>query len=306
MKLDETLLNCQIPCLQHVAEGIVKVPSESLGRRAKLMVRRRMSPGRERAFKNYTNNRMNRFCQLTGRSTKPKVSLPKGTLNGLQAGDWVRVRSLKEIETTLNHWNQVKGCAFMSEMAEFCGTNHRVLKHMKRFVDERDLLIKKSSGIILLEGVMCQGTAEFGSCDRACFHFWREEWLEKVDGPGDSPPGISSDRLQAGDWVRVRSLDEIEATFNHGKQVNGCAFMPEMAEHCGTKQLVLKPLKRFVDEHDLRVKKASGIILLEGVMCQGAAEFGSCDRSCYYLWREEWLEKVGGQSTYTSASERVP
>jgi hypothetical protein len=329
MKLDETLLNCQIPCFKHIAEGIAEVPSESLGRRVKLMIRRRMSPGRERAFKNYTNDQMNRFFQLTGRSTKPNISLPTNNLNGLQTGDWVRVRPLKEIKGTLNHWNQVKGCAFMPEMAEYCGTTHRVLKHMKRFVDERDLVIKKSSGIILLEEVMCRGTAEFGSCDRACFHFWREEWLEKVDEPveefmcrgtaefgscdracfhfwreewfekvdepADPPPGISSERLQAGDWVRVRSLKEIEATFNHGKQVSGCAFMPEMAEYCGTKQLVLKPLKRFIDERDLRVNKVSGIILLEGLMCQGAAEFGSCDRSCFYLWREEWLEKIDEQ-----------
>jgi len=293
MKLDETPLNCQIPCLQHIAEGIAEVPSESLGRRAKLMVRRRMSPGRERAFKNYTNDRMNRFCQLTGRSTKPKISLPKSALKGLQAGNWVRVRSLKEIKATLNHWNQVKGCAFMPEMAEYCGTKHRVLKHMKRFVDERDLLIKKSSGIILLEGVMCQGTAEFGSCDRACFHFWREEWLEKVDGPADSPPVFSAERLPAGEWVRVRSLKEIEATLEPGKQVNGCAFMPEMAEYCDTEQQALKPLRRFVDERDLRVKKASGIILLEGVMCRGADEFGNCDRTCFYLWREEWLDRAG-------------
>ena len=295
MKLDETSLNCQIPCLQHIAEGIAEVPSESVGRRTKLMVRRRISPGRERAFKNYTNNWMNRFCQLTGRSTKPKAPLPKSTLNGLQAGDWVRVRSLKEIEATINHWNQVKGCGFMPEMAEYCGTTHRILKHMKRFVDERDLLIKKSRGIILLEGVMCRGTAGFGSCDRACFHFWREEWLEKVNEPADPNPSISAERLRAGDWVRVRSLEEIETTFKRGKQVNGCAFMPEMAEYCGTKQMVLKPLKRFLDERDLRVKNASGIILLEGLMCQGAAEFGSCDRSCFYLWREEWLEKVDEQ-----------
>jgi len=66
-------------------------------------------------------------------------------------------------------------------MAEYCGTTQRVLKLMKRFVDERDLRVKKSSGIILLEGVMCKGTADFGSCDRSCFYFWREEWLEKVD-----------------------------------------------------------------------------------------------------------------------------
>ena len=56
-----------------------------------------------------------------------------------------------------------------------------------------------------------------------------------------------------------------------------------------------KPLARFVDERDLRVKKSSGIVLLEGVRCQGTADFGRCDRSCLLFWREEWLEKVNLQ-----------
>jgi len=180
MKLEETQLNCQIPCLQLVAEGIAQVSQESLSRRLKLMVRRRLSPSKERAFKNRTNDLINRFCELIGRSTKPSASPANVASTRLEAGDWVRVRSLAEIESTLNQWRQLRGCTFMSEMAEYCGTTQRVLKPMKRFVDERDLRVKKSSGIILLEGVMCQGTAEFGSCDRSCFVFWREEWLEKV------------------------------------------------------------------------------------------------------------------------------
>lgn len=181
MKLEETQLSCQIPYLQLVTEGIVQGPPESLSRRMKLMIRRRLSPGKERALKNRTNDLMNRFCELTGRSTKPSASLANVLSAGLQAGDWVRVRSLAEIEATLNQWRQLKGCTFMPEMAEYCGTTQRVLKPMKRFVDERDLRVKKSNGIILLEGVMCKGTAEFGSCDRSCFVFWREEWLEKVE-----------------------------------------------------------------------------------------------------------------------------
>jgi hypothetical protein len=182
MQLEETQLNCQIPCLQRVSEGLGEGPPQSLSRRIKLMIRRRLSPSKERALKNRTDALMNRFCEFTGRSAKPAVS--SGSLASsepLQAGNRVRVRSLPEIEATLNHWRQLKGCAFMPEMAEYCGTTQRVLKPMQRFVDERDLRVKKSNGIILLEGVMCKGTAEFGSCDRSCFVFWREEWLERVD-----------------------------------------------------------------------------------------------------------------------------
>jgi hypothetical protein len=296
MKLEETHLNCQIPCLELVAEDVAEVPPQSLSRRMKLMIRRRLSPSRERAFKSYTNDRRNRFCELTGRRTKPSDSLANVPSEQLQARDWVRVRSLEEIEATLNHWRQVKGCAFMPEMAEYCGTTQRVLKPMNRFVDERDLRVKKSTGIILLEGVMCQGTAEFGGCDRSCFVFWREEWLEKVDEESAPLANFPSAPQWLGDWVRVRSLEEIEATLDQSRQVRGCSFMPKMAEYCGTTQRVLKPMNRFVDERDLRVKKSTGIILLEGVMCQGTAEFGGCDRACYYFWREEWLEKVDEQS----------
>lgn len=295
MKLEETDLNCQIPCLELVEEGIAEVPPESLKRRIKITIRRLLGPSRERAFKNYTNDWIKRLYALTGRSPKPAVSPAKVNSGRFQTGDWVRVRSLDEIEATLNHWRQVRGCTFMTEMTKFCGTIQRVLKPMKSFVDERDFWIKKSSGIILLDEVMCQGTADFGSCDRSCFHFWRKEWLEKVDEQPSSTANITSARSQKGNLVRVRPLEEIEATFSHNRQLKGCTFMPEMAEFCGTTQQILKHMNRFVDERDLRVKRSSGILLLHGVMCQGSAEFGSCDRSCFYLWREEWLENVDGQ-----------
>lgn len=290
MKIEDANLNCQIPCIRSVSEGILAVSSESLIRRTKLNIRRLLSPSLERRYKNYINDLINRYCKATGRETKPAACQLKGSKDNLQAGDWVRVRPLEEIAVIVNHWNQIKGCAFMPEMEQFCGTTQRVLKSMDRFVDERDLQIKKSKGIILLEGVMCEGTEDFGRCDRSCYHFWREEWLEKIEPPADSLPDVSTDKVEAANHlIMVRSLKEIEATLNNNK-LKGCAFLPEMTSFCCTKQRILKRLHRFVDEHDLRVKKSSGLVLLEGVTCQGKADSITCDRSCFYLWREEWLK----------------
>jgi hypothetical protein len=72
----------------------------------------------------------------------------------------------------------------MEEMWRHCGTTQRVYKRVERFMDERDYLVKRCKGIVILEGVMCEGTKDFGPCDRSCFYFWREEWLERLHGPG--------------------------------------------------------------------------------------------------------------------------
>jgi hypothetical protein len=97
-----------------------------------------------------------------------------------QAGDLVRVRAREEIDSTLDPFKELRGCAFLPDMYQYCGTRQRVLKSMTQFLDERDYKLKKVHGVILLENVVCNGTPAFGACDRCCFLFWREEWLEKA------------------------------------------------------------------------------------------------------------------------------
>lgn len=181
MTLPESLANCQIPCLQLISEGCAEVPPQSISRRIKLVIRRRLTPQQERSLKKHSNRLIDRFYRLTGRNDGSSAPTSRPKVASLKAGDLVRVRSREEIQATLNHWRQFKGCTFMPEMWAYCGTTQCVLKPMERFVDERDLRVKKSKGIVLLEGVMCQGTAEFGRCDRSCLFFWREEWLEKME-----------------------------------------------------------------------------------------------------------------------------
>ena len=111
--------------------------------------------------------------------------------DALQPGDLVRIRSKEEIHATLDHWNQRRGCAFLDEMWSYCGTHRRVFKRVERFLDERDYITKRCKGIVLLEGLICEGTKHFGPCDRSCFYFWREEWLEKIDENAPKPPSLN-------------------------------------------------------------------------------------------------------------------
>lgn len=106
----------------------------------------------------------------------------------LQPGDRVRIRSRAAIEHSVNQWNELKGCGFMEEMWPYCGTEQVVFKRVERFMDEATYTMRKSRGLILLKDMYCKGTVDFGRCDRSCFFFWREEWLELIES--DGVPGV--------------------------------------------------------------------------------------------------------------------
>ncbi len=119
--------------------------------------------------------------RLIQRQSVPAATSAKRQLEPLLPGDWVRVRSEGEIRETLGDWNDLQGCAFLEEMWGYCGTIQQVLKRVHRFLHERDYQVKRVRRVVLLDGLNCQGTVDFGPCDRNCFFFWREEWLEKLD-----------------------------------------------------------------------------------------------------------------------------
>jgi hypothetical protein len=101
--------------------------------------------------------------------------------SNLEVGDWVEVRSLKEITATLNKDGKFKGLYFMPEMEEFCGKKFKIFKKAEKIkLETNGELRKLSKPSYFLEGVHCSGIFQ-GGCDRACFHYWRKEWLKKVE-----------------------------------------------------------------------------------------------------------------------------
>ena len=156
----------------------VKLP---LRHRLRLALRRSFSPPMRRKLKGYINYWANLFSDLTRKSKAPDANVTDLTPIKFSSGDRVLVKTKEQIQLTLNHWNELKGCSFLPEMWQYCGTEQRVLKPVIRFVDERDCRVKKVKGVYLLEGTICQGFELYGGCDRACFYFWREEWLEEVE-----------------------------------------------------------------------------------------------------------------------------
>lgn len=178
---------CQVLSLEKMAEPgrdveMVKLP---IHRRLRLVLRRSFSPSVKRKVKKYLNSPIILFSRLTRNSQAPSAEVTHITRIEFHPGDRVLVRPRDQIQATLNHWGELRGCSFLPEMGQYCGTIQKVFKPVKRFVDERDCRVKKAKGVYFLEGVICQGFELYGECDRACFYWWREEWLEKLPDSHD-------------------------------------------------------------------------------------------------------------------------
>jgi hypothetical protein len=101
--------------------------------------------------------------------------------------------------------------------------------------------------------------------------------------------------VQPGEWVRVRSKEEIGKTLNAGAAHRGLMFTHEMVQYCGMTFLVRSRVDRLINENTgelLHMKQEC--IALEDVVCKGHYTSGAwfCAREHLPLWREDWLERV--------------
>jgi hypothetical protein len=102
----------------------------------------------------------------------------------LRPGEWVRVRSKKEIQQTLNSRRHNRGMWFDAEMVVYCGKGpFRVLRRVERIVNEKTgQLMNLKNPCIILDGVTCSGNYLHNRMfsPRHEYPFWREIWLERV------------------------------------------------------------------------------------------------------------------------------
>lgn len=110
-------------------------------------------------------------------SGSPRVRLD------LQPGELVQVKSEKEIRATFTRPGKTGGLRFMAEMWKFCGRRFRVYKRLNRIMLESTEELRTIKDTVLLENNFCDGSMHYG-CDRSCFHYWKESWLERVDPGG--------------------------------------------------------------------------------------------------------------------------
>jgi hypothetical protein len=96
--------------------------------------------------------------------------------------------------------------------------------------------------------------------------------------------------LQPGEWVEVKSIEEIAQTLDANGKNRGLTFLKEMQRFSGSRFPVYKRLNTVFLEETQHVRTMKNTVLLSGVTCDGMG-YG-CDRSCLYYWREAWLKRV--------------
>lgn len=101
--------------------------------------------------------------------------------------------------------------------------------------------------------------------------------------------------LQPGEFVHVKTLEEIVATLDVNNRNRGLLFDVEMVPYCGGTYRVLRRVERILNEKTGRiVTLPNSCVILEDVVCRGCVSRHRlfCPRSIYSYWRDIWLERA--------------
>jgi hypothetical protein len=97
-------------------------------------------------------------------------------------------------------------------------------------------------------------------------------------------------RLRAGDWVEVRSAEEVLATLDPEGCLDALPFMPEMLQYCGKRFRIFKSAHKSCNTlGGGGIRRMPDAVHLEGLRCDGEAH-GGCQASCLLYWKTAWLK----------------
>ena len=120
-------------------------------------------------------------------------------------------------------------------------------------------------------------------------------------------PGLKPTPSKAGDWVRVKSKEEILKTLDKNGRLEGLPFMPQMFKYCGKRVQVYKRAHKTCDTITGAQTGYIGRKIPDGVhlefRCDGKAH-GGCQADCLLFWKEAWLDQLNDGAA-TSPAQAV-
>lgn len=106
--------------------------------------------------------------------------------------------------------------------------------------------------------------------------------------------------LEPGEWVEVKSYEEIYPTLDHKGRNRGMRFDLDQRFFCGKRFRVQRRLDRMIREDSGQMLTPSNTVILEGVNCQCIFATGGCPRAEAFYWREIWLKRIPGPDNHAA------
>jgi hypothetical protein len=110
---------------------------------------------------------------------------------------------------------------------------------------------------------------------------------------------VQEAQLRAGDWVEVRSKEEILETLDKNGRIEEMPFMPQMFQYCGQRFQVYKRAHKTCDPiYSVAGRRLNNAVHL-ALRCDGKAH-GGCQVGCLLFWKDAWLKRVNADSSDVS------
>lgn len=98
--------------------------------------------------------------------------------------------------------------------------------------------------------------------------------------------------LAPGDWVQIKSRDEILQTLDSKQKNRGLRIAYAMTEACGNRFEVGHRVDRIISETTGEMRDVRNTVALRGLKCLCYYQCLGCPRGDLSYWREIWLDRV--------------
>lgn len=113
-------------------------------------------------------------------------------------------------------------------------------------------------------------------------------------------------RFREGESVIVRSRGEIMTGLDALGRRDNCLMTAQMWACCGRNAKILKVVRHLFDEHKSKLYRSNiPLYILDKTICHGRTDIfpKQCDRSCFLLWHEDWIDPMQGKRGGSPAAD---
>lgn len=218
----------------------------------------------------------------------------------LRVGDWVEVRSEREILESLDEFGQYEHVPFMPQMVSCSGKRFRVSKRAHKLCDTvNGTGARALKDAVFLDDLRCDGVA-YGGCEMGCLLLWKDVWLKRVDPSAGADAQPDAPRTQRPDAARLFDLAARNASVQGPGGDEGPAYRCQATQMpYATIRLSVWSPRQYVEDFrsgNARLGEILGallFLLVEHVASSGIG-IGSFLRWCY----ERVQQFRGGPQSY--------